>query len=77
MLLTAEGVAKISDMRVAAGLVGGNRPSDASQLKYLYIPAGRPEEGPDAPGTVSPHAETRTTLSRVNGVCARRFRTLT
>ena len=50
VLLTAEGVAKISDVRVATGLLGEAGLSDARS--FSYIPA-RPPDGHDAPATVS------------------------
>ena len=50
MLLTAEGVAKISDVRVATGLLG--EASLADGRMFSYIPARRPDGVIDAPATV-------------------------
>ncbi len=50
VLLTAEGVAKISDVRVATGLLGEARLGDGRD--YSYIPARPPDGVTDAPATV-------------------------
>lgn len=52
VLLTAEGVAKISDVRVATGLLGEERLSDASPHTYGYASSRQPT-GTTGPVTVS------------------------
>ncbi len=52
VLLTAEGVAKISDVRVATGLGAEERMSDATPRGFSYAPMRRPD-GKGTPGTVS------------------------
>ncbi len=51
VLLTAEGVAKISDVRVATGLLGEAVLGDGRD--YSYIPARPPDGVIDAPATVT------------------------
>ena len=52
MLLTAEGVAKISDVRVATGLRAEERISDASPRGFSYAPT-RHHDRKGAAATVS------------------------